>query len=61
MENYLPGYALHDLSARWETGLFGLTTNLKADINNLFDENYQVVKSFPMPGRNFRVALTINY
>ncbi|NTV47272.1 MAG: TonB-dependent receptor, partial [Chlorobiales bacterium] len=61
MENYLPGYTLHDLSARWESGLFGVTTTLKFDVNNLVDESYQVVKSFPMPGRSFRIGLTLKY
>lgn len=61
VENYLPGYTLHDFSARWESALLGLSTTVKLDINNLFDENYQVVKSFPMPGRSFRIGITLKY
>lgn len=43
------------VSRRWQTGPVLLT--LKGEIQNLTNETYQVVKSYPMPGRSFRIGL----
>ncbi len=32
---------------------------LSAEINNLFGQDYEVVLNYPMPGRNYKIALTI--
>jgi vitamin B12 transporter len=31
--------------------------NLRFECNNLFDERYDIIKNYPMPGRSFRIAL----
>lgn len=35
------------------------TTNLRAtfELNNLFNQQYEVIKNYPMPGRNFKIIL----
>ena len=32
---------------------------LTAEVNNLFDQQYDVIPNYPMPGRNYRVTLSI--
>ncbi|MFN3427170.1 MAG: TonB-dependent receptor [Candidatus Thermochlorobacter sp.] len=61
MANLLLPYALSDLTLRFEETLWGLNLVLKFDLNNLFDEHYQVIRSFPMPGRNFRLSFSLLY
>ena len=34
---------------------------LDTGINNLFDKEYEYVKGYPMPGRNFYVGIRYNY
>lgn len=35
--------------------------NIKGEIINLFNQQYEVVKSYPMPGRNWRISLSYNF
>ena len=55
--NRLSPYAEQSVSVarRLQAGSALLT--LKGEIQNLTDASYQVVKSYPMPGRSFRVGL----
>ena len=32
---------------------------LSAEINNIFGQDYEVVLNYPMPGRNYKLALTV--
>jgi outer membrane cobalamin receptor len=56
-ENRLPGYIDHSLSFKRDfqlkTGI--LSTNL--EILNLLNENYTIVRYFPMPGRSVRASI----
>jgi len=60
-ENRLPGYAEHSISAfkTFQTKHFLLSTNL--EVLNLLNENYAVIKWFPMPGRSFRATISIKF
>jgi outer membrane cobalamin receptor len=29
--------------------------------NNLFNQSYQVIRSFPLPGRNFEIGISLKY
>ncbi|MFZ4582683.1 MAG: TonB-dependent receptor plug domain-containing protein [Paludibacter sp.] len=54
--NRLKGYATHSVFAnlrfkKWE---------LKAEIDNIFNTQYEIVKFFPMPRRNFRTTVVLN-
>ncbi len=56
-ENYVQPWYTHDLSASYRFGL-GLTTlRVTAEVNNLFDQQYEVISNYPMPGRNFKIIL----
>ena len=60
-QNKLNGYADHSLSASRDITIKKTTARLSVELLNLLNNNYEVVKSYPMPGRSFRVTLAINY
>lgn len=50
---------------RWQTtdlaiGYDVWKMRVQAEVNNLFDQHYDVIVNYPMPGRNFRVSLTLS-
>ena len=52
----LPGYTVSDVSTSFKTtGKLPLT--MAIEINNLFNNQYVIVRSFPMPGRSFRLSI----
>ena len=58
-ENYVLPWYTSDLSLsknlRWhKTGI-----RITAEINNLFNQQYEVVRSYPMPGTNFKLILNV--
>ncbi|MGS2764843.1 TonB-dependent receptor plug domain-containing protein [Sinomicrobium sp. M5D2P9] len=57
--NYLQPWYTHDLALRYRIALFGDELLLGAEVNNLFNQYYDVIKNFPMPGRSYR--FTLNY
>ncbi len=42
-------------------GVYGLRLRLSAEVLNLGGSNYEIIKYYPMPGRNFRVKLKISF
>lgn len=60
-ENRLPGYADHSISALRYLDIYGGKLMLKAEVLNLLDNQYEIVRWFPMPGRSFRASISINY
>jgi len=40
---------------KWE----GVDMEVKTDIQNMFDKQYDIVNGYPMPGRSYRISLTI--
>lgn len=62
-ENYEPSWYTHDLSASYRFSLPGKRKSwLKAgiEINNLFNQQYEVIQNYPMPGRNYKLILTFD-
>ncbi len=57
----LAHYALAGAHASigWNTGSIGLTGTLEC--SNIFNEEYQVVRNYPMPGRTVRVGAAIRF
>jgi len=60
-ENDLPGYRDHSISAERGFKWCGTTLNLKAEVLNLLNENYEIVRNFPMPGRSCRLGLKLEF
>jgi vitamin B12 transporter len=56
--DYMPGYAISDASVVYK-GANHFPITLSAEVNNLFNTNYVVVQSYPMPGRSFRISFQI--
>ncbi len=60
-ENRLPGYADHGISASRDVKLNNCVLSLQVEALNLLDENYAVVKWFPMPGRSYRTTVSLSF
>lgn len=58
--NEIEGYVEHGLTAsrNFQLGK-SATLRLQADVVNLTDRQYEVIKYYPMPGRSWRVGATI--
>lgn len=39
----------------------GIVLSLRAEAMNLGGENYEIIRSYPMPGRHYRISLTIKH
>ncbi len=58
--NEISGYADQSLSIQREFVFKKCwNLNLKADLINIADEQYDVIKYYPMPGRNWRLSATL--
>ncbi|WP_245527687.1 TonB-dependent receptor plug domain-containing protein [Chloroherpeton thalassium] len=60
IQNYLPGYTLHDVNAQVFFKIFEYDAKIKLAVTNIFNTEYVVVKSFPMPGRGVRCSFSIH-
>ena len=56
--NHVQPWYTSDLSVSWETSCWGAAWRLTAEVNNLFDQQYDVISNYPRPGRN--AAITID-
>ncbi len=58
---FLPSYTLFNGNVRAKLKVAGFRFVIKGDILNIFDRSYQTIAAYPMPGRSYRVSLTIEY
>lgn len=56
--NRVPGYVDQGITFTREVTLSNSSLLLKLQILNIFDVQYEVVRSYPMMGRNYRIGLT---
>ena len=59
--NVLDEYWLHSVRLSGVVKLKSTQVRIYGKVNNLFDTHYQVIRSFPMPGRNFEVGLKFGW
>lgn len=59
--NVLPSWWVHDLTISWQQPVKSAMFKLKAEVVNLFDSQYEVIRGFPMNGRGFYLTLSINH
>jgi outer membrane cobalamin receptor len=59
--NRMEGYVEHQLSLHRSFRLRQGTLRLQAEVLNLGDATYDVIRYYPMPGRSFRAGLTYSY
>ncbi len=60
-QNMIPSWWVCDVSAVYDFSFKKYTFKMKGEINNLFDTHYEVIRSFPMPGRSYYFNMTIIY
>lgn len=60
-KNRLPAYREHNLTFYRDFAIKKIDLFAKLEILNLANENYEVIKNFPMPGRSIRATLKIRY
>lgn len=51
------GFSVSDVSACYNLRLYNKPLILSAELNNVFNQNYYVVRSFPMPGTSIRLTI----
>lgn len=59
--SYLPAFETLDVSLGKAFSYKQYALQLRAKVNNLLDEQYQVVAWYPMPGRYFQFSITIKF
>ena len=55
--NYEQPWYTHDLSADYKFKLGKVAVRAVAEVNNIFDQQYDVIRNYPMPGRNYKLIL----
>lgn len=56
-ENHVQPWYTHDLSLSKSVKLYDKTFRLAAEVNNLLNQQYEVVRSYPMPGTSVKLKL----
>lgn len=60
-ENRLAKYTDHSIAASRDLQIKKIKTNLRVEVLNLLDKNYEIVRNFPMPGRSVRATVKVIY
>ena len=60
-ENEIESYVEQNVSLNRNFRLKRCILRLQADILNIADKQYDIVRYYPMPGRSFRCAVSITY
>jgi vitamin B12 transporter len=58
-ENFVQGYGVSDLSFIFKFSAAGKPAVFSTYVNNLFNQEYVIVRSFPMPGRSYLLSFQI--
>ncbi|MEG0655748.1 MAG: TonB-dependent receptor [Mucinivorans sp.] len=58
-ENYAQPWYTHDLSLSRTIQLKKLALRLTGQVNNIFNQPYEVVQCYPMPGTNFKIKINV--
>ena len=59
--NHMQPWYTSDLSATWQLPIRRYRLRITAEVNNLFDQQYDVILNYPMPGRNAALGLDLNF
>lgn len=55
--NYEQPWYTHDMSVAREFAFGATRLKLTGEINNIFNQAYEVIHNYPMPGRNFKLSV----
>jgi vitamin B12 transporter len=61
LANYVPAWYTHDIAFHKTFETRKVNYRVSAEVNNLFNQYYDVVLNYPMPGTNFRISLYANF
>ena len=59
--NEMPAYFDHSVSLSREFNADPVRLRLSAEVLNLTGDNYEVIRYYPMPGRNFRIKMKVSF
>ena len=59
-ENYEQPWYTHDASLVWNFPIGKVKCRAGLEVNNIFDQDYEVILNYPMPGRNYKITLKVN-
>jgi outer membrane cobalamin receptor len=59
--NYLPAYNLLNIYALKTFKVFAADATIRGEIKNILDNRYEIILNYPMPGRYFRIGVTLNF
>ena len=57
--NYEQPWYTHDMSLTKEFQWKRCRLKVTGELNNIFNQAYEVIHNYPMPGRNFKIALRV--
>lgn len=58
-ENYAPPWYTHDMSVSKSFTIRRVGMRATAELNNIFNQQYEVVQCYPMPGTNFKIKINV--
>ena len=58
--NLLPGWNEQEVFVSVQIPLKNFQTTIKGEVNNIFNQQYDVIHYYPMPGRSYKLSITIN-
>jgi vitamin B12 transporter len=58
--NQLNGWNTQDVFIERQIHFHEIDTVIKAEANNIFNEQYDIIHFYPMPGRSYKLSITIN-
>jgi vitamin B12 transporter len=58
--NQLGGWNTQDVFVSRQIVFRNVQMTIKGEVNNIFDERYDVIHYYPMPGRSYKLGITIN-
>lgn len=57
--NYVQPWYTHDMSAGYSFSIDRIGMKVSVEANNLFNQQYEVIRNYPMPGRNYKLILKV--
>ena len=58
--NFIRSYYINDFAVNRDLLFGGFEAKLSLAVNNVLNRHYDVVRCYPMPGRNYKITLLIN-
>jgi outer membrane cobalamin receptor len=58
-DNYVATFQTHDVSAAYSFNIKKTQITVNLDVNNIFNQHYEIVLNYPMPGANFKAGIKI--